>query len=112
MAFGMPQRDEKLVQKTWDGTEASAREIETWARDAALLPYAAVTPPDRNAAAGTPEAGWQLKIQTPVPAAMGGGTVWKPVPIGARVRFSGTEEDPTFTIHDRKADAAAFQQQA
>jgi hypothetical protein len=107
MAFG-PQRRDKPAQKTWDGTEERAHEIDQWARDAALLPYAAVTRPDRNAAAGSPEAGWLLKIQTPVPASDGGGTVWKPVPIGARIRFSGTDEDPTFTVVEPKAEAATF----
>lgn len=96
----------------WKGTEKSAREIAQWARDEALLPYAAVTPPDRNAAPGTPAAGWSLKLKVEVPASQGGGTQWVEVPQGATIQHEGTRVDPVFTIQAVKAAAETFKEEA
>jgi hypothetical protein len=108
MAFGLPDEKKKPARMTWDGKPETARELVDWARDAALLPYAQATPPDRNAAEGSEAAKWQIQIKTPVSAAHGGGDVWVGVPVGATIRFSGTEEDPTFTVHTPRQHAAAF----
>jgi hypothetical protein len=111
MTFGLPEQDRKPARMVWDGTAGTAREMVDWARDAALLPYATATPPDRNAPEGSAAATWRLQIKTPVPAAHGGGDVWVNVPLGATVRFSGTEEEPTFTIHTARQHAEAFRTQ-
>jgi hypothetical protein len=105
MPFGQvpTARDEdKPLRKTWDGTEKAAHEIEEWARDEALLRYAAVTPPSRDAADGTPEATWRLKVRVAVPEKMGGGEQWADVPKGAVVRNTNRGPsawtDPLFEI--------------
>lgn len=110
MTFGS-QEQEKPFKMAWDGKSETARKIVDWARDAALLPYAAATPPDRNAAPEADAGQWQLRIKTPVPAAHGGGDVWVGVPVGATIHFSGTEADPTFTIHNPRKAAATFRTQ-
>lgn len=107
MAFGTKDEDEYPTQMVWKGTEASAREICIWARDEALLPYAAVTSPDRNAADGTPGAAYQLKIQTDVPAELGGGVQWVTVPRGATILHAGTRVDPRFSIEQPRTRRAA-----
>lgn len=93
-----PQQEEpeRVMRMRWDGTEQRAGEIVNWARDAALLPYAAATAPDRNAAEDTPEARWRLQIKTEVPASHGGGTQWESVPEGATIYVTGPVEDPVF----------------
>lgn len=106
MAFGKKE-DEHPASMVWNGTERRAREICAWARDEALLPYAAVTPPDRNAAAGTPGAEHQLQVQTAVPASDGGGIQWTTVPKGATVLFEGTRVDPQFSIRQPSTRQAA-----
>jgi hypothetical protein len=107
MAFGPKKEDEYPTSMVWKGTEASARDICAWARDDALLPFAAVTPPDRNAAAGTPGAKHRLKIQTTVPPELGGGLQWIDVPEGATILFEGTRVDPTFSIKRPRTREAA-----
>lgn len=100
------EEPERVMRMRWDGTQERAGEIVNWARDAAFLPYAAVTPPDRNAAEGTPEARWRMKIKVEVPAVMGGGWQWDDVPEGATIHVSGPEEDPVFEIRTPRMAAA------
>jgi hypothetical protein len=111
MQFGLPKPEPERPEKLrWDSTAKRAQEMQDWARDAALLPYAGITPPDRNAAEGTPGSTWRLKIKTEVPAEQGGGWQWVDVPDGATVHFSGTEEDPVFSVRTPRMAAQKLQQ--
>lgn len=108
----LPSREpERATRLRWDGTAERAHEIQDWARDAALLPYASVTPPDRNAAEGTPEATWRIKIKVEVAAEMGGGWEWVDVPNGAMIHWTGTEEDPTFSVRTPRMAAQTLTEQ-
>lgn len=96
--------DEKPVQMTWTGTLERGREIERWARDAAMLPYA------QASASGDPDEPYQLRIKTQLDDNQG--DYWAIVPKGAVVLFGGTEIDPEFSYREaRKAQAQTFQEQ-
>ena len=111
MAFGKDKDEERPTRMTWKATDKSARAICDWARDDALIPFAAVTPPDRNAPAGTPAAEYRLKLMVAVPAAMGGGTQWIDVPKGATIlddiQAGSTRVDPVFKILPPETPRAA-----
>ena len=111
MQFGLPRDEPERPQHLrWDGTRERAREMQDWGRDAALLPYIAVTPPDRNAAERTPGAGWQMKLLVETPADRGGGRQWVDVPNGATVHLSGSDADPIFTLRTPKMAAQQLDQ--
>lgn len=96
--------DEKPAQMVWDGTAARGREIEQWARDAAMLPYAQASATD------DPDEPYQLRIKTQLDE--GQGDYWAIVPKGATVLFGGTEIEPEFTYREaRKQAAQTFQEQ-
>lgn len=111
MAFGSKKEDERPARMVWRATDKSARAICDWARDDALIPFAAVTPPDRNAAPGTPEAEYRLKVLQAVPASLGGGTRWVDVPKGAAIvddaEAGSTRVDPVFKIVPPETPRAA-----
>jgi hypothetical protein len=104
MPFGQrqPVEENKPSRMTWNGTPERAREIADWGKDEALLPLVAVTPPSRDAAPGTPEAGWPVKAKVAVTAEMGGGEQWVDVPNGAVIRNTNTGPtawvDPVLTV--------------
>lgn len=106
----MPPRqrasDEKPAEMTWTGTLERGEEIERWARDAAMLPYAqvsALTGDDSKVV-------YQLRIKTQLDNNQG--DYWAIVPVGAVVLFGGTEIDPEFSYREaRKAQAQTFQEQ-
>lgn len=109
MAFGKHgvDEDEYPPSMAWKGTERSAREVCDWARDEALIPFSAVSPPDRNAKPGTPESKYRLKLQVAVPPAQGGGVQWVDVPEGSTINHSGTRVDPVFTYEPPSVRQAA-----
>lgn len=97
------QRNEKPAIMGWNGTAERGREIEQWARDAALLPYAQMSPTGRD------DEPYELRVKTQLPD--GRGDQWTLVPKGAVVHFGGTENEPEFTIREgRKAAATTFQE--
>lgn len=103
----MPARqrntNEKPAQMGWNGTPERGREIEQWARDAAMLPYAQASATD------DPDEPVQLRIKTQLPD--GQGDYWAIVPVGATVLFGGTETEPEFSYREaRKQQAQAFQE--
>lgn len=105
------EEDERPDHLVWDETPERAREIVDWARDEALILFAAATPPTFGAPAGSDQSKWRLQLRVPVSPAMGGGDVWVPVPPGATVRNHGTWIDPVFRVEkaaEKKPATAAF----
>lgn len=95
-----PEAPEKPVRMRWDGTVGRGREFENWARDAALLSYAQVSP------SGNDDEPWTLRVK--VELADGQGDTWAIVPKGATVHYGGTQEDPKFTFRMPRKAAEEF----
>lgn len=120
MPFGQGQhRDDEKPKPSkivWDGTEQRAREIQDWGRDDALLHIVAVTPPSRDAAPDTPEAGWRVRAKVPVSQRDGGGEVWVDVPKGSTIRNINTGPsawvEPVLQVVTPAAQAAVFTQES
>ena len=93
-------------EMVWSGTGESAREMVDWARDEALICFAAATPPTYGAPADSPAASWRLQLRLPVRAELGGGDTWVPVPVGSTIRNTGTWVDPRFEILPPEQKAA------
>lgn len=117
MPFGQQQRPsppaerDRPMRLRWDGTAERAHEFQDWGRDEALIPIAAVTPPSRDAAAGTPAAAWRLRAKIQVAPELGGGEQWVDVPEGATVRNTGTWAEPVLEIITSAASAAVLSEE-
>lgn len=94
--------DEKPAQMGWNGTAERGREIEQWARDAAMLPYAQMS------ATGNPDEPYQLRIKTRLDNDQG--DYWAIVPKNAVVLFGGSEIEPEFSYREARKTAQTFQE--